>query len=130
MMIYEDTNSISATYHVSYFQNALLDLLGGTENSIDLDIIKPSSQTTIQQPISNSNNQDLLDLLGLGPLPPTTNDTATSPTSNSIMSNSLGLIMENNNSNVLPNVNNQNSNFLLDDLITATTTTNDSLNGR
>lgn len=105
-----------------------MDLLGGTEDSIDLDIIKPSSQTNIP-PISNSNNQDLLDLLGLDPLPSANNDTVISPTSKNITSNNLGLIMENNNSNILADVNSQNSNFLMDDLI-STMNINDSINGK
>lgn len=98
-----------------------MDLLGGTDNSLDLDIIKPSAQT-IPQPISNSSNQDLLDLLGLDPIPPTNNDTVIMPTSKTELSNNLGLIMENNNSNLLANVNSQNSNFFMDDLISTTQT--------
>lgn len=111
-----------------FFQNALLDLLGGTENSIDLDIIKPASQTN-SQPLSNSNNQDLLDLLGLDPLPSGNNDMVITPSSKSVMSNNLGLLMENNNSNLLDNVNSQNTNFLMDDLFTAMNT-NDTVNGK
>ncbi|XP_023310674.1 AP-1 complex subunit gamma-1 [Anoplophora glabripennis] len=84
--------------------NALLDLLGGTDGGLDLDIIAPSSQPT--QPVSTSNNQDLLDLLGLDPLPSTP---STEPSN-------MGLIIENNNSNLLPVMNNQNSNFLSGDL--------------
>ncbi|KAJ8964494.1 hypothetical protein NQ314_004781 [Rhamnusium bicolor] len=93
--------------------NALLDLLGGTDGGLDLDIIKPSAQ--LSQPVSNSNNQDLLDLLGLDPLPNTpSTDTG----------NNMGLIIENNNSNLLPIMNNQNSNFLSEDLFN-TNTVND-----
>lgn len=89
---------------INFFQNALLDLLGGTDGGLDLDIITPTSQPT--QPVSSSNNQDLLDLLGLDPLPSTP----------SADPGNMGLIIENNNSNLLPIVNNQNSNFLSGDL--------------
>lgn len=86
------------------FQNALLDLLGG--DGSDMDIIKPNSTTTSSQPVSNSNNQDLLDLLGgldtlSSPMPPA--DTG------------IGLILENNNP-VTNNVN-SNSNFLTGDFL-------------
>ncbi|KAJ8913851.1 hypothetical protein NQ315_003760 [Exocentrus adspersus] len=80
--------------------NALLDLLGG-DNGLDIDIIASSTQPS--QPVANTNNQDLLDLLGLDPLP-------TTPSIEP--SNNMGLIIENNNSNLLPIMNNQNSNFL------------------
>lgn len=107
-----------------------MDLLGGTDLSKDLDIIKPLSQT-IQPPITNSNNQDLLDLLGLDPLPLTSNDNIPiTPSGKSMISNNLGLIMENNNSNLLPNVNNQNSNFFMDDLINTTANASDNVNGK
>ncbi|KAG5892721.1 hypothetical protein JTB14_001093 [Gonioctena quinquepunctata] len=86
--------------------NALLDLLGGTEGSLDLDIIKPNTQPV--QPVSNTNNQDLLDLLGLDLQPSV-------PSTESAVN--TGLVMENNNSNILPIMNNQNSNFLTDDLL-------------
>lgn len=121
-------NEFLNKYIIILFQNALLDLLGGTQDSIDLDIIKQSTQTNIP-PISNSNNQDLLDLLGLDPLPSTNNDIVTSPTSKNVTSNNLGLVMENNNSNLLAIVNNQNSNFLMDDLI-STININDTINGK
>lgn len=84
-------------------QSALFDLLGGGD---ELDVIKPASELSKPPPVSNSNNQDLLDLLGLGPL----ND----PTPVSMEpSNNMGLILENNNANILPTVmNSQNFNFL------------------
>lgn len=82
-----------------------MDLLGGADSIADLDIIKTSSQPI--QPISNSNNQDLLDLLGLGPI---------SSTPMTDMGGNMGLIMENNNSDVLISSSNQNSNFLSGDL--------------
>ncbi|KAJ8968872.1 hypothetical protein NQ317_008128 [Molorchus minor] len=87
--------------------NALLDLLGGSDGNFELDIIKPNSQAT--QSVSNSNNQDLLDLLGLDPLPSTNLPSVD-------IGNNMGLIIENNNSNLLPIMNNQNSNFLQGDL--------------
>lgn len=83
--------------------NALLDLLGGSD-VLDLDIAKPALLNV--QPISNTTNQDLLDLLGgldSSPSMPTTDS-------------GLALISENNNSS-LPIINNQNSNFLEDDLL-------------
>ncbi|XP_066260467.1 AP-1 complex subunit gamma-1 isoform X1 [Euwallacea similis] len=93
----------SSPQHVPNESNALLDLLGG-----DLDVIKPTTEPSKPPPVSNSNNQDLLDLLGLGPL----SDTASPSTE----SNNLGLILESN-ANVLPTVmNSQNSNFLSDGL--------------
>lgn len=72
----------------------------------ELDVIKPASEPSKLPPVSNSNNQDLLDLLGLGPL----ND----PMSVSMeSSNNMGLTLENNNANILPTVmNSQNFNFL------------------
>lgn len=82
-----------------------MDLLGGTDGGLDLDIITPSTQPS--QPVSNTNNQDLLDLLGLDPLP-------SMPSMEP--GNNMGLIIENNNSNLLPVTNNQNSNFLSGDL--------------
>lgn len=83
-----------------FLQNFLLDLLG---SSSDAEIIKPSIPQS--QPISNTNNQDLLDLLGgLDPSP-------SLPAANT----SLALITENNNGTLL-NTNNQNSNFLAGDL--------------
>lgn len=69
-----------------------------------MDIIKPSSVPS--QPISNSNNQDLLDLLGgidLSPSVPTTDS-------------GLGFIMENNNGSLTLD-NNQTSNFLTGDIL-------------
>ncbi|XP_066155952.1 AP-1 complex subunit gamma-1 isoform X2 [Euwallacea fornicatus] len=93
----------SSPQHVPNESNALLDLLGG-----DLDVIKPTTEPSKPPPVSNSNNQDLLDLLGLGPL----SDTASPSTESS----NLGLILESN-ANVLPTVmNSQNSNFLSDGL--------------
>ncbi|KAJ8944272.1 hypothetical protein NQ318_009649 [Aromia moschata] len=90
--------------------NALLDLLGGTDGSYDIDIIKPNTHPT--PPITNTNNQDLLDLLGLDPLP-------NAPTTET--GNNMGLLIENNNSNLLPIMNNQNSNFLQGDLFNTNT---------
>ncbi|XP_060528823.1 AP-1 complex subunit gamma-1 isoform X2 [Cylas formicarius] len=83
--------------------SALLDLLG----TDDIDIIKSTSQPPAPQPVLNS-NQDLLDLLGLGPLG---NEATTNGTGNNI-----GLIMENNNSNLFPVISNHNSNFLSEDI--------------
>lgn len=77
-----------------------MDLLGGTDLS-DLDIIKAPSQ-----PISNSNNQDLLDLLGGLDMSPSI--PATEP--------NLGFITENNNQTI-PFSNNHNSNFLTGDFL-------------
>nr|XP_023012502.1 AP-1 complex subunit gamma-1 isoform X2 [Leptinotarsa decemlineata]XP_023012503.1 AP-1 complex subunit gamma-1 isoform X2 [Leptinotarsa decemlineata]XP_023012504.1 AP-1 complex subunit gamma-1 isoform X2 [Leptinotarsa decemlineata]XP_023012505.1 AP-1 complex subunit gamma-1 isoform X2 [Leptinotarsa decemlineata] len=94
----------SPQHIVNSDSNALLDLLGGTEG-LD-DIIKPNSQPS--QPVSHSNNQDLLDLLGLDILP-------VAPSGDSGGINSL--IMENNNPNLEPILNNQNTNFLRDDLL-------------
>lgn len=78
-----------------------MDLLGGTDSS-DLDIIKPSNISS-QPAISNSNNQDLLDLLGgldtPTPAPP-------------INSGLDSVISENNNFTL-----NQNSNFLMGDFL-------------
>lgn len=70
-----------------------------------------------------------MDLLGLDPLPSGNNDMVITPTSKGVMSNNLGLIMENNNSNILANVNSQNSNFLMDDLFPAMNT-GDTVNGK
>lgn len=81
-----------------------MDLLGGTDTS-DLDIIKPSTIPS-QPALSNSNNQDLLDLLG-------GLDTPTLPPVNSGLD---GIISENNNS-TLPFTLNQNSNFLMGDFL-------------
>ncbi|XP_065155576.1 AP-1 complex subunit gamma-1 isoform X2 [Atheta coriaria] len=94
----------SPQHHINNESNALLDLLGG--DGSDMDIIKPNSTTTSSQPVSNSNNQDLLDLLGgldtlSSPMPPA--DTG------------IGLILENNNP-VTNNVN-SNSNFLTGDFL-------------
>lgn len=108
----EPQSEESSPQHVPSESNALLDLLGGGD---DLDIIKPSSEPPRPPPISNSNNQDLLDLLGLGPL------TDSTPVSND--TNNIGLILENNNANILPVMNNQNSNFLTDDLFSSVLTT-------
>lgn len=82
------------------FQNSLLDLLGGTDSS-DLDIIKPSTVSS-QPAISNSNNQDLLDLLGGLDTP------APAPLNSGLDS----VISENNNFTL-----NQNSNFLMGDFL-------------
>lgn len=96
----------SSPQHVPTESNALLDLLGGGD---ELDVIKPASEPSKLPPVSNSNNQDLLDLLGLGPL----NDPM--PVSME-SSNNMGLTLENNNANILPTVmNSQNFNFLSDD---------------
>lgn len=65
----------------------------------DLEVIKPSSTLAV------SNNQDLLDLLG-------GLDTPSTPTVNM----GLDVISENNNS-TLPFAVNQNSNFLMGDLL-------------
>ncbi|CAG9863919.1 unnamed protein product [Phyllotreta striolata] len=98
----------SPRHNVHSESNALLDLLGGTDSTSDLDVMKISQP--VAQPVSNTNNQDLLDLLGLGPISSTpTTDTG---------GNNLGLIMENNNSNAL--ISNQNSNFLSGDLFSST----------
>ncbi|KAL1491882.1 hypothetical protein ABEB36_012409 [Hypothenemus hampei] len=102
-----DVSEESSPQHAPVESNALLDLLGGGD---DMDVIKPARAPP---PVSNSNNQDLLDLLGLGPL----HDTA--PTSTD--ANNMGLILENN-ANILPVMNNQNSNFLTDDLFNAAPT--------
>ncbi|XP_030755446.1 AP-1 complex subunit gamma-1 isoform X2 [Sitophilus oryzae] len=99
----------SSPQHVPSESNALLDLLGGSD---DLDIIKPSSVPSKPTSVLNTNNQDLLDLLGLGPLgdsTPVANDTT----------NNMDLILENNNANLLPVMSNQNSNFLTDDLFSS-----------
>lgn len=97
-------NVVNFLANYSLLQNSLLDLLGGTDTS-DLDIIKPNP-TSNQPMTNNSNNQDLLDLLGGLDAP------ANLPAPN------LGLIMENNNGS-LPafNANNQNSNFLAGDIL-------------
>lgn len=77
-------------------------------DSSDMDIIK-STNTSSQQQI-NSNNQDLLDLLGgLDVSPPL-------PT----VDTGLNLISENNNPAI--SFNNTNSNFLSSDLFSTTTT--------
>ncbi|XP_056648988.1 AP-1 complex subunit gamma-1 isoform X1 [Diorhabda sublineata] len=99
------SNEDSPQHTVNSESNTLLDLLGGIDSSTDLDVIKMNSQP-VAPPISNANNQDLLDLLGLGPI-------SSSPTTDA-GGNNIGLIMENNNSNIL--INNQNSNFLSGDL--------------
>ncbi|XP_057668080.1 AP-1 complex subunit gamma-1 isoform X2 [Diorhabda carinulata] len=99
------SNEDSPQHTVNSESNTLLDLLGGIDSSTDLDVIKMNSQP-VAPPISNANNQDLLDLLGLGPI-------SSTPTTDA-GGNNLGLIMENNNSNIL--INNQNSNFLSGDL--------------
>ncbi|GLV41918.1 Adaptor Protein complex 1 gamma subunit [Carabus blaptoides fortunei] len=102
---------------VHHDSNALLDLLGGTDGS-DLDIIKPAETvTSINNSAISSNNQDLLDLLGgldMTPAAPVT--TITTPT----LDAGLGLInnlTNNNNGTVLFTSNNQNSNFLVDGLL-------------
>lgn len=74
--------------------------MGGTDSS-DLDIIKPSTVSS-QSTVSNSNNQDLLDLLG-------GLDTATPAPINSGLDS---VISENNNFTL-----NQNSNFLMGDFL-------------
>ena len=86
-------------------QSALLDLLG-TDTS-DMDIIKTTVTPSVPTlPISNSNNQDLLDLLGdldmSSSLPPA-----------NVNANALTLISENNNPTIP--VTNTNSNFLTGD---------------
>lgn len=78
----------------------MLDLLGGTDSS-DLDIIKPSTLSN-QVAVSNSNNQDLLDLLGGLDTP------APAPINSGLDS----VISENNNFTL-----NQNSNFLMGDFL-------------
>lgn len=80
------------------FQNSLLDLLGGT----DLDIIKPSTVTS-QPAISNSNNQDLLDLLG----------GLDTPAPAAPVNSGLDTVISENNNFTL----NQNSNFLMGDFL-------------
>ncbi|KAL3269761.1 hypothetical protein HHI36_008821 [Cryptolaemus montrouzieri] len=88
--------------------NILLDLLGASD-SLDVDV---QSNMLNSQTISSTNNQDLLDLLGgLDTIVPSV------PTSDS----GIGLIMENNNGSIpsLPILNNQNSNFLNEDLISS-----------
>lgn len=76
-----------------------------------MDLIKPSSMQPSSQPasvaISNSNNQDLLDLLG---------GLDTSPSLQPPAPAMMTLISENNNG-ALPFTNNQNSNFLTGDLL-------------
>ncbi|XP_019881843.1 AP-1 complex subunit gamma-1 isoform X2 [Aethina tumida] len=105
-----DTQSAddSPQHVVNNESNALLDLLGDSDG---LDIIKPSNPpVTSTPPVSTTNN--LLDLLGLDPIP-------TKPMTGS--DTHLGLILENNNSNgtnLVPITNNQNSNFLSEDLFT------------
>ncbi|CAH1183784.1 unnamed protein product [Phaedon cochleariae] len=80
----------------------LLDLLGGPDDNADLDIImQPKSQ-----PTSNGNNQDLLDLLGLNPLPAPLADA----------DNNVDRILDNNINNLMPEINTRNSNFLNDGL--------------
>ncbi|KAK9693608.1 Adaptin N terminal region [Popillia japonica] len=91
--------------HITNESNALLDLLGS--DSSDLDIVKTTNTTS--QPITNSNNQDLLDLLGgldVSPAIPTT-DTG------------LNFISENNNPTIA--FNNTNSNFLTGDFFSTNT---------
>ncbi|KAK4876370.1 hypothetical protein RN001_012792 [Aquatica leii] len=99
----EDKTNENSPQHVNTESNVLLDLLGGSDSS-DLDVIKPSSIPN--QPISNSNNQDLLDLLGGLDLsaPVSTTDTG------------MGLIMENNNGSI-PLDNSDTSNFLMGDIL-------------
>ncbi|CAG9760535.1 unnamed protein product [Ceutorhynchus assimilis] len=108
--------------HVPMESNVLLDLLGGDV----LDIIKPSSYSSVEPsklssvPPNNSNNQDLLDLLGLGPL---SDNSAVNDTTN----NMAGFISDNNNlaNNMAQSplaatvINSPNSNFLTDDLFTS-----------
>ncbi|KAI4460932.1 adaptin alpha/gamma/epsilon [Holotrichia oblita] len=91
--------------HINNESNALLDLLGS--DSSELDIVKTTNMTS--QPITNSNNQDLLDLLGgldVSPSIPTT-DTG------------LNFISENNNPTIP--FNNTNSNFLTGDFFSTNT---------
>lgn len=99
----EDKTNENSPQHINTESNVLLDLLGGSDSS-DLDVIKPSSIPN--QPISNSNNQDLLDLLGGLDLsaPVSTTDTG------------MGLIMENNNGSI-PLDNSDTSNFLMGDIL-------------
>lgn len=80
-----------------------MDLLGGTDS--DLDVIKPHTLPS-QPAVSNSNNQDLLDLLGGLDTP------VVAPVNTGLDS----VITENNNS-TLPFTLNQNSNFLMGDLL-------------
>lgn len=87
--------------HNTMQSNALLDLLGGDLNDIEV----PTYKTPIENVSNNiSNNQDLLDLLGgLDTTPALVNTPGTG----------LSLITENNNHTVPTNVtNNQYSNFL------------------
>lgn len=99
-------------------------MLGGNDG-FDMDIIKPNN-VTIQQSIETNNqtatnNQDLLDLLSLDPIQTTT--TLTQPITGT-SNNELGLILENNNSNMVNVINNQN--ILSDDLFS----TNNTVNGK
>ncbi|XP_017778337.1 PREDICTED: AP-1 complex subunit gamma-1 isoform X2 [Nicrophorus vespilloides] len=92
--------------HRNTESNALLDLLGS--DSSDLDIIKPNNPMPTQ-PVSNSNNQDLLDLLGgLDTL-------SVTPMTNDTTNTGIGLILENNNPIQMPITNN--SNFLTGDFL-------------
>lgn len=80
-----------------------MDLLGCTDAS-NIDVIKPNNVPS--QPIVNSNNQDLLDLLGgIDLITPT-------PTVNT----GVGFILENNNRTVSLD-NNQTSNILTGDIL-------------
>ncbi|XP_045474641.1 AP-1 complex subunit gamma-1 isoform X2 [Harmonia axyridis] len=84
--------------------NVLLDLLGASDPLTDIQ-----SNMLNAQPIQSTNNQDLLDLLGGldTPVPPIT----TTPNT------AVNFILENNNTSSLPILNNQNSNFLNEDLL-------------
>lgn len=71
------------------FQNALLDLLGGTDNLLTTPTLNSSDkQNSTNDNIPN--NQDLLDLLGGIDLSSTTPAPTIAPTSNIIMNNSNG----------------------------------------
>ncbi|XP_071050179.1 AP-1 complex subunit gamma-1 isoform X1 [Onthophagus taurus] len=91
----------SPTRNINNDSNALLDLLGSDPS--DMEIIKPSSTSIPIQPVSKSNNQDLLDLLGDLDLSPSIPPADTG----------LTLISENNNPTIP--ITNTNSNFLTGD---------------
>lgn len=82
--------------------------MGGSDSVADLDIIEPpkTSITPSSFPAQNNmNNSDLLDLLGLDPLPP-------------MLDTGVSSITENNNggNDILPPIMATNQNFLSEDL--------------
>lgn len=88
-----------------------MDLLGAADPVTDLQ-----SNILNTQPIASTNNQDLLDLLG-------GLDTIAPPIATP--NTGINFILENNNTSSLPILNNQNSNFLNEDLLS-----NNRVNGK